>query len=170
MANIDRKKGFKPQNIGTARTKRDLMATGETTQPGDVLYRNSDGLLTATASTNKIAGIQASFIKDSTDGTNNATSLAGDFVSIWDDPDEIFVGQISTYAQTDPYTTRVSAGCFDVAGSAGAQYINAAASTLDTFKVLGLDYEENGVRSAVGANAKVECTINPGKHERTALT
>ena len=171
MANTDIKIGFHPKNVKTANTVRDLLTTGETTKDGDILYRASTGLLTATASSNKIAGVQNGAILDETDGEINATSVDGDVVMLWDDPDTVFIGQITEFTQTDPYTTRVSSACFDVAGSAGAQYIDAGATSLDTFKIQRLAYEyDKGSRSEVGVLAKVECTINPGKHERTALT
>ena len=171
MANTDIKTGFKPLNVKDAVLYRDLLTTGETTKDGDILYRASTGLLTATASTNKIAGVQAGAILDESDGFINTTSVDGDMVMIYANPDEVFVGQITTFAQTDPYTTRVSSACFDVAGSAGAQYIDAGATTLDTFKVQRVTAEyDTGALSAVGAYAKVECTINPDKHEKTALT
>lgn len=171
MANTSILKGFTPKNIKNASLSRDLLTTGETTQDGDILYRASTGLLTATASTNKIVGIQCGAIIDETDGETNDTSVAGDIVSVWDDPNEVFIAQLTTFAQTDPYTTRVSSACYDVAGSAGAQYIDAAATSLDSMKILRLSYEyDTGARSVVGAYAKVECVINPDKHERTALT
>lgn len=164
MANTNRPKGFKPKNIKTAETNRYVITAGETTKDGDVLYLASTGLLSGSAAAGPVVGVQNGAIIDETDGLVNATAVAGDIVSVWDNPNEVFVGQISTYTLTDPYTTRATAACYDVGGSAGAQYIDAAASTYDIWKVVRPAYEESGVRSAVGAYAKVECRFNPGKH------
>jgi hypothetical protein len=165
MANTSVLLGFKPANVTPFECNRYLIAADETTQEGDVLNIKSTGTLTGTAGS--AVGVQNGAINDETDGLNNATAVDGDIVKVWDNPVEVFMGQITTFTQTDPYTTRSSAGCYDTAGSAGAQYIDAAVSTNDTWKVLRRAYErKDGSRSAVGAYAKVYCQLNGLKHFR----
>jgi hypothetical protein len=165
MANTSRLLGFRPANIKNASMNRYLIAADETTQEGDVLNMASTGTLTGTAGVS--VGIQNGAINDETDGLNNATAVDGDIVKVWDNPYEVFIGQITTFTQTDAYTTRSSAACYDTAGSAGAQYIDAGASSNDTWKILRRAYEEkDGSRSVVGAYAKVYAQFNPLKHFR----
>jgi len=164
MANVDRADGFTPINlVSTLPPNKYTMAADETTKKGDIVFIDSDGLITGTAGI--IAGIQASAFWTPADGSVNATSVAGDEVMIYDDPFLVFRAQISTFTATDPYTTRSSAACYDVAGSAGAQYINAAASTQDLFKIMSLTTEPNTpAMSVAGANAKVLARFNILKH------
>jgi len=166
MANTDRKVGFQPKNIKDAETRKYKILAAETTQSGDVLEMDSTGYVKAYAG-GPIVGVQNGAITSNasaTKGENIATAATGDTVSLWDDPFELFVGQIAEFTLTDPYTTRATAACYDNAGSAGAQYINNAVSTNDTWKIHRLNSEQNGTESAVGAYAKVECSFNPGKH------
>jgi len=166
MANLDRKMGFKPKNIKNADSNRYLIATSQVTRHGDVIRMGTSGLVRGTSSgtTAPIVGIQNGAIIDETDGAVNATAVSGDIISVWDDPNEVFVAQIASHQQTDAYVTRTTSLCFDEAGSAGAQYIDDAASSLDSFKVMRASYEENGARSTTGTYANVECRINPVKH------
>lgn len=168
MANTDTKIGLHPKSSGEKVVKDNLIATGETTKDGDILYRKPAGTLSGTYdSAYPIAGVQCGSIYDPVTGDINATATSGDKVDVFADPGTVFIAQISTYTATDPYTTRSSAACYDVAGSAGAQYVNASSSSQDDIKVLGLSCEYNkGAVSAVGAYAKIECMINPDKHER----
>jgi hypothetical protein len=163
MANNNLPKGFKPKNVELARKNEYVIKASETSKPGDVLYFDaSAGTLTATPhANNPICGVQASYIKSSTTGDINATAVAGDLVDVWDDITTEYVGQISTFTATDPVTTKAAAACYDVAGNAGLQYIDAAASTYDVWKVIKLDYENNVKKSIAGAYAKVLCVLNP---------
>jgi len=170
MANQDIKKGFKPKNIKSADCNEHPVTTGLATRDGDVLYRASTGLLTGTASDGPIVGVQNGSIYNKTTGENEDTASAGSVVLVWDDPATVFVGQISTFTATDPYTTFTAGSCFDSAGSAGATYINAASSTDDIWRICKLSTEYNtGKQSAVGAYAKVECVFNPKEHEKTGF-
>jgi hypothetical protein len=169
MANTSVLLGFKPKNVDGAKANDYFVTATETLKQSDVCYMASTGLTTATAGV--IQGIAAGPQWDPDTGLVKATAEAGDKIKIWDDPWEIFIGQITTYAATDPYTTRASAACYDNAGSAGAQYINKAASTNDIWKILKLSDEyDTGKQSAVGAYAKVECQLNPDKHFRSLVS
>ena len=169
MANKNVLLGFKPKNIKNATANIYNLTATETLKQNDVCYLASTGLITATVG--PIVGVAQGPQRDGTTGLVKTTSEAGDKISIWDDPWEIFIGLISTYAATDPYTTRTSADSYDNAGSAGAQYINAAASTNDIWKILKISNEyDTGKESAVGAYAKVECQLNPDKHFRSLVS
>ena len=135
-------------------------------KPGDAVFIDSNGRATATAGIT--LGIQVSTPYSvatlAVETTASATAGASEILLVVD-PNVEFVGQISTFAVTDPYTTRSSAACYDVAGSAGAYYINAAASTNDTFKIVRVAEEvATGKQSEVGAYAKVVARFNPVVH------
>lgn len=170
MANLNRPLGFKPENIVNASPHEYPVTAAQVTQEGDVLYMSSAGTVGG-VNTDLVIGIQAGnyFAKAGNQGKLVArdpgdAAVAGDKVLVWDDPHMVFIGQISTFTITDPYTTRATAACYDTAGSAGAQYINAAASTLDHWKIKGLSNETTGFRSVAGAYAKVRAVFNLDKH------
>jgi hypothetical protein len=170
MANTTIKKGFKPKNIKNADCNEHPVSTSLATRDGDVLYRKSDGLLSGTGSDGPIVGVQNGSIYSKTTGENEDTASAGSVVLVWDNPLEVFVGEITTFTATDPYTTFTTTSCFDSAGSAGATYIDAAASTNDTWRIIKLSTEyDTGKQSAIGAYAKVECMLNPKEHEKTGF-
>ena len=163
MTNTNRALGFRPKNIKNAVATRYIVTAAQVIEVGDVVSIDSAGTVVIGAG-GPILGVAASNMIDTDTGLVKATAEASDTISVWDDPNEVFVGQISTFAATDPYTTRSSAACYDVAGSTGAQYINAAASTQDAFRVKKLAWEEDGKASIAGAYAKVEFRINNLKH------
>lgn len=165
MTNRSRRLGFRPRNIKNAELTRMLITAGQVTNHGDVLYVDSNGTL-ALGGTTPVAGVQNGQIVDGTTYKNKTTAEAGDWVWVWNDPNTVFVGEITTFAQTDVYTTRSGAAAYDVAGTTGVQYIDAAASTLNNCKILGLAAEETGKFSVAGANAKVEFVFNPLIHLR----
>lgn len=145
-------------------------ASGLASKIKDAVCLDSAGRAAAYGS-DPIAGLQLSAIYDQDDLSVKATAAVDDFVDVNCDPATIFRGQISTFAKTNPYTTRVSAGCFDVAGSAGAQYVDAAATTNDSIRVLGLLKEEKtGTYSEIGAYAKVLLRFNTNKHFATGIS
>lgn len=171
MANTNIPKGFVVKNSKSEDCNEHPVSTSLATRNGDVLYRKSDGLLSGTASDGPVVGVQAGSIYNPTTGLNEDTASAGSVVLVWDNPLEVFIGQISTFTATDPYTTSVSSACFDTAGSAGAQYIDAGSTSVDTWRVIKLSQEyDTGKTSAVGAYAKVECQFNPNKHEKTRVS
>lgn len=156
--------GFKPQNADGARCREYVITADEVFSDGDLVYFDSAGTLALGDTGGRIAGIVNGGMLDGTDGGIKTTAEAGDTCFVWDDPNTTFIGQISEFTATDPYTTASGADCFDIVTTTGAQYINAASSSYDTMKVLGLEWEENGKKSIAGVYAKVECRINGLKH------
>lgn len=171
MGNTNAPNGFHIKNSKNRDANRYLAYPGLATKDGDLVGLNSQGYVVALSSAyTTIIGAQNGPIYTEGTGVVDTTASLGDVVQVWDDPDEIFIAQESTFTQSDPYTTAVSASCFDVAGSAGVQYINSAASLNDTIKVVRLSTEfDTGKLSIAGAYAKVECQINPAFHFRTRL-
>jgi sensor c-di-GMP phosphodiesterase-like protein len=169
MANSNNPKSFVVQNPHLYEAPVVYpVAASETFQKGDVVFFDANGRITLTAGS--IAGICASGITGTTSKKPETTSsaTAGDSeVLVYTDPRIIFYGQLSSFALTDPYTTRSSATCFDVVTTTGAQYINAASSANDHVKVLSRSSEAgNGVLSEIGAYAKCLFQFNPLVHFR----
>lgn len=164
MANTDDKRSFRLKSYNDALVitrKVDASYAGE---PGDVVFLDSAGRATDTAS-GVILGLQMSAIQDvSSPGDTVDTGAEDDLIEVCADPMCTFEGQITTGALTDAYTTRSSAACFDVAGSAGQQYIDAAASTNDHVKVVGESNEYDGEPSEVGAYQKKLFKFNLAAH------
>ena len=175
MANTDNAKGLKPFQS----TEKDLerqtfhVDAGFDGIPGDTVY------LTATAGrVSKTNGVIAGLLltKPKTalgaivDTENSETASADDTVQVATNPYLRMVGQISTGTLTDAYTTRSAAAAFDLSGSAGAEEINAAASTNDTIKVHEPAHEEDtGEASAYGLYQKVICGYNPLEHFKGSI-
>ena len=127
--------------------------------PTDIVYGpDSAGYATDTATTRGI-GVQGSEIIDGPTMAVNATAsgtVGADYVLIYDDPMLRFWAQITTYTATDPYTTMTDTSAFDVAGTTGVQYIDAAASSYDTCRIIKAYYEpDTGIESVIGAYGKV---------------
>jgi len=165
MANKDIPNGLKPNHNVMVQSREYTLASGLAAKDGDTIFMSSGGLPTATPGL--VLGVAAGDIIDIS-GNIVATSTTGSKLQIYDDQNTVFISQISIGAATDPYTTKLTTACFDVAGSSGAQYINAAASTNDLYKVVGVANEPNGSVSAFGAYQKVLCMINPVKHFRSS--
>lgn len=165
MANENLPLGFK-QAAGSEYTGAYdcRVAASETFEPGDLVFMDSSGYITLTASTNPMAGIVAGRIMDGTTGLAKTTSgSAGvDRVKVWD-PRGTFVGQVTTGAATDPYTHYTASSMYDVAGTTGVQYINASASSLDQVQIMGPADERNGSISQVGSYQKVVFRLNQAK-------
>lgn len=169
MANTDIKLGFQLYRADDEPLKF-LVANGDTIKAGDTVYIDSSGYATATDGVTM--GVAQSNIIDGYTNVINATAATAsyDYVMVLTNPMNIYSAQITTGAQDSPYTTRSSAACYDEAGSSGAQYIDAAASTNDTWKVLGVAYElKDGAASALAAYEKVFCQTNPLVHFRGTI-
>lgn len=163
MANINNPFGFK--NYANARRQKIVYlpaAASLASVYGDTVYFDSAGRITATPG--YVAGTQRGPAIDPITKDVVTTVSAGDLIPV-DVSGDLMVAQISTFALTDPYTTIVSSDCFDVAGSAGAQYIDAGSSTNDIIKVLALLPGQE-----VGAYAKVICKYNPSKFMLTSVS
>ncbi len=172
MANLNAPNGLHPKNIKSEDCNEYLCYPGLASLDGDTLYFNSQGYLVSTPDASyPIAGAQNGSMYTPAPGnglTIPASASLGDKVLVWDNPLEVFIAQESSYAEADRVTTSVSATCFDIAGSYGAQYVNASATTYDTVRILKRSQEpDTGKTSAIGAYAKVECQYNPNQHFRT---
>lgn len=165
MANKDLPKGFQLVHPNNAFCIDYLVADADSLKAGDTVYLDSSGYASDTASGIALGVAMSNIIDGYTGAVNDTAATASyDYISVCVDRNAIYVAQISTGALTDPYTTRSSAACFDEAGDAGAQYINAAASTNDTWKVIGAASEKgDGSKSVVGAYQKVYCQFNLAK-------
>lgn len=175
MANTSIAKSFIAQEYHKSQVVRLLCAASFAGQGGvgggsDVAIINSAGKVDNYGS-GSIAGLVFGSIIDKTNRSLKTTAADGDFVNVIVDPDVLFKGQISSYTQTDPYTTRVSTACYDVAGSAGAQYVDASASSNDHVKVIAIDTEiKDGQYSATGSYAKARFRFNPSKFHSTQIS
>lgn len=155
MANANKPNGFIPKD--ETEPGKYVLAASQTIAVGDLVTFDSAGrVIIATATSAKILGAAAS---------SCSSSSAGDTVYVYDNPDTIFVAQVSTGALTDPYTSMTLTGAFDIVATTGGMYVNTAASTYDIVQTIrpGTDpvtHEE----SAVGAYQRMECRINRAKH------
>ncbi len=172
MANANLPNGFELIYPKDAPCLDYLVANADALEKGDTVYLDSSGYASDTASgvvlgvamSNMIRGTGSDAGKVISGATTSSTTYY-DYISVCIHSEAIFKAQISTGALTSPYTTRSSAACYDEAGTYGVQYINAAASTNDTWKVLGAAAElGNGSKSVAGTYQKVYCKINPLKH------
>jgi len=139
-----------------------LVANADSLKANDTVYLDSSGYASDTAS--KIAlGVAQSDIIDGYTGAINATAATAsyDYIYVNVNTNSVYTAQISTGALTSPYTTKSSAASYDEAGSAGVQYINAAAHSHDLWKVVGYATEyKDGSESAAGNYQKVYCKLN----------
>ena len=133
MANTDLAVGFEIFNRESVRIEKWPASASLASKDGDILFLDSAGRADDVAGV--ILGVQVGAIVDNPTGELNTTAAADDWVYVCTDSQVIMKVQISTGALTDPYTTNSSAACFDLAGSAGVQYINAGASSQDFFKL-----------------------------------
>jgi len=172
-ANVSENRGFVPHgDPKTIQKNPYFIDTSQATKRGDVIRMNTTGKVRGTtAGTALLAvGVQVGGITSPSTGavrdtSNSVNASAGDFIMVYDDPNQVFLAKTSSYTLTDPYTTRLGSLCFDEAGSAGAQYVATSLSTLDTFKSMGPDNNfQNGFRSTTGANATVRYKFNLNKH------
>jgi len=133
-------------------------AASQTIAVGDVVYIDSNGRIAlATSTTPAVCGVAASPVTNSS---------AGDDIFVWDHPNQKFEAMVSTGALADPYTHTTLGNCYDLTGSSGAQYVNAASSTYDIFKCVGVSKDPvTGLDSEVGANQMKIWVINPNKHQ-----
>ena len=165
MANENVPMSFKIHNREVVALEKWPTSAALASKDGDILFLDSAGR--ADDAVGIVLGVQVGSIIDAVTGElDPATVAADDFVMVCTDPNVIMEAQISVGALTDPYTTRSSAACFDLAGNAGVQYINAGASTNDLFKVIGVGSERSGEKSAYGNYQKVLCQFNPLVHFR----
>lgn len=165
MSNLNLARSFQPQM-----ERKDLLivstfATASlASKPGDVVILTSAGRSGAYSS-GPTYGIQSQEILDQFTGQVKVTAAVDDVVNVVVDPTVVFRGQISVFTKTDPFTTSVSAACYDIAGAAGAQYVNAGVSSNDTARVVGLSTEEaTGQPSLIGNYAKCLFQFNLNVH------
>ena len=161
MANLTFANGFSPVSP-SPRAVRVVLAATQTFVKGDALYLNSAGNAATTEASATCIGIAAAGPMDGTTNLPKTTSAgtAVDYAIVYP-ADLEFEGQISTGSLTDPFTSITSGSCFDIAGSSGAQYIDAGASTYDMVRITGNSFEPNsGQRSQYGAYQKVTFKIN----------
>ena len=175
MANANLPKSFKPLSYDKQHVLRIWAAASLASKGGidgghDILCMNSAGRAAAYGS-DPLLGLQLGGFIDQDDLTYKTTAAVDDYVDVIIDPNVLFRGQLSSFAKADPYTTRNSAGCFDVAGNAGVQYVDAAATTNKSIRVIGLAKEEKqGTYSEIGANAQVLFRLNLNKHFTTTVS
>lgn len=164
MANLNNPSSFSVTEPNLWKTKTIRVAASYAGKKGDVVY--IDSAARATATPGLIYGIQCSGIRDvSNAGLPIDIGAVDDLIDIFYQPDVEFTGQNILGALTDPYTTRSGAACFDVAGLAGVQYVNSAASVNDTIKVVGAATEDkDGAPSDPGAFQKQILRFNPLVH------
>jgi len=168
MANKNLPNSFKVINPELCTPEKFLVDADYAGVSGDMVWLESEGYASDT-NANPMIGIQAGEIQNVT--TTKVTAGAGSstkgesFIMVYNKSDIEFVGQISTGALTDPYTTATSAACFDVAGSAGVQYVDAGSHSNDAIRVVR-DYIEpdTGLASAAGAYQKKVFRMNSDKH------
>jgi len=159
MANANRPVGFTVAEDAVYYPPKEWpVEASATITKGDMVYINSDGrvgIATSATTAGDFLGVAASSVTSAT---------VGDPILVYDNPRQIFQGQISTGALADPYTTRSLAACFDLAGTTGVQYINAASATSTMAKIIGVGKEPNGSASATGLYQKKLFRIARGAH------
>jgi len=166
MANDNLPQSFEVVNPEQFTPKRFLVDASYTGKKGDMVFVESAGY-GSDANTNPMAGIQASGILsvnssvvESTGGTAGTS-----YIMVYDDRNIIIRGQITTGAQTDRYTTATSTAGFDIAGTAGVQYIDAGQHSKDQVRILGPAIEKGtGKASAYGAYQKVLFQMSNASH------
>lgn len=169
MANTNIPKSFNVESfdkrlVVRAACANTLAAKGGQNGGQDIVIINSSGKA-APYGSGILYGLAWGSILDKNTLDVKATAADGDFLNVITDPNAVFSGQLSSYALTDPYTTAPTAATYDVAGSAGAQYVDAAASSNDHIKVVTVDTElKEGSYSATGNYAKAKFRFNPVKH------
>jgi len=107
-----------------------VVAATQTIKKGDPVSLDNAGrvIIAVANSTTQFLGVSE---------TGVTASTVGDPIQVCDDPNQIFEAMVSTGALADPYTTRSALACFDLAGTTGAFYVNAAASAQDVFRCVG---------------------------------
>jgi len=158
MANLNRPLSF--QVINPERYKKPIKVGVDASYAGvdgDVVWMDNAGRASDTNSS-EIYGIQQGAIIDGADGLVNSTgssTASEDHIAIINDPAVEFAGQASLGALLDVYTTRADDAAFDIAGSAGVQYVDSSTSSSNHVKVVGTFIEpDTGEVSAVGAYQK----------------
>jgi len=163
MANKNIPLGFSyVQGSDCGRVRRVEVTNGVSLSSGDVTYLDSAGRAYDTAGALSL-GVGFSNIIDGYTGEINTTAATAseDYMLIYTGVFNMYIGQIGDGNLEDPYTTNSSADCFDEAGATGVQYINQAASSNDTWKVLGAANEyDSGDKSAYDTYQKVYCQLN----------
>ena len=145
-----------------------LVADSAVLKAGDTVYMDSSGYASHTA-TNQTLGVAQDDMRIGTGSSAKKVTALGeadtyDYISVCIDINAIYKAQISTGALTSPYTTRSSAAAYDEAGDAGVQYIDAAASTNDTWRIVRWAAEYgDGSQSANSTYQKVFCKLNPAE-------
>lgn len=170
MANLDRANGFTIVSPEKYTPRKYLLVNATTLGDGEVAFMASSGLVQAARSDTYIVGVVTGSMRNGvTDEVvtiaATADSSRGDYVMVYDDPNAQFVGQITTYALTDPYTTKTETTCFDLTLTTLVQEIDAGASTYDEVQVVAPAPDPvTGDLSIVGVNAKVVFQFNKKNH------
>jgi len=168
MANLNLNSSFQVVDPHLYQPIKFLLNASYAAKNGDAASLGTDGYATDTL-TAVMLGIQQSGIIQVSDSTVDSAASSSDathYANFVVDVNVMFKGKISTFTATDPYTTRSGAACYDIDNTtAGQQFINAAAHSLDQIKVVALSTElDTGLESAVGSNAQVFAKINPLSH------
>ena len=174
MANTDNAKGLTPFQTSEIdlQVQTFPVVSGFDGIPGDTVYLSATANR-VTKTNGVIAGLLLTKPKTAlgviVDTENSETASADDTVQVATNPFMRMTGQISTGTLTDAYTTRSAAACYDLSGSAGAEEINAAASTNDTIRIFEPFHEASGEQSAYGLYQKVVCGYNPLEHFKGSI-
>ena len=163
MTNTNSPRSFQILNDRKYYTRKVKVAASYAGKSGDPVFLEASGRATATVG--DIYGLQDGGIEDvSVPGDVVLTADVDDLIIMYYEPNVKFSGQISVGALADTFTTRSSAAAFDLGGSAGARFVDAASSSDDLFKVISDYHEDNGEPSEVGAFQKKVFTWNLDKH------
>lgn len=136
------RKGFFPLNPN-AHIGYYKVATTQTLAAGDVVGLTSSQVRVAVSTDSELLGVMVE---------PSASKTANTLVAVYDDPDEIFVGRMSTT------TTKLAGDKIDLTGGTGAMQLAAATDTYHHFVLLGpLDPAETS--TAVGALWKVRLNL-----------
>jgi hypothetical protein len=154
--------GFRPVIKGMGKDcipKRYPVAASATIAIGDPVTLDTAGRVTVAVDSSSafLLGVAA---------TSVTSATVGDPIFVWDDPDMIFEAMVTTGALTNCYTTRSLAACFDLTGTTGAFYVDAATSSQYLFKCIGECSKDpvTGRDSAVGTKQMKFWKITPATH------
>ena len=171
MANLNRPQSFKVHNGHKFPPIKVLCDASYAGKSGDCVWLDSDGNGTDTNGAICL-GIQEGGIRSVATGlveTTGSSTARASYIMVYNDINIIFSGQIGSGANTDVYTTAANATSFDIAGTAGVQYVDQSTSTNDHVRIVR-DYVEpdDGEVSATGDYQKKYFKFNPGAHQQAA--
>lgn len=160
MANSNRPNGMRPYEV--ALRERPYVA-GATVYPGDAVKVQSDGTVVAASASDALAGAAASY------GTSGST------ISVWDDPNQLFVIQADSDGSVSVAQSDVGLN-YDIVATAGDTTYKQSRMELDAssgattpatlpLRLLGL---MPAVNEDAGVNAK--CVVSINSHQLRAGT